>query len=135
MGAMVKTPMTRTEACQILNIEEVGEGTEPVDYNEVLERFEVLFEKNSIENAGSFYLRSKIYFAKEHLMMDWPEDLNVSKFDGNGDGTVDAEAEAEAAPEETADNEKGKSTTTDSTKEDASDAKAGEKDPKHPNKQ
>ena len=33
MGAMVKTPMTREEACEILNIEDIGEGTEPVDYN------------------------------------------------------------------------------------------------------
>ena len=124
--------MTRTEACQILNIDEAGEGTEPVDYKEVLERFEVLFEKNSVDNGGSFYLRSKIYFAKEHLMQDWPEDLNVTKFDGNGDGTVDAEAEAEAAHEETADNEKGKSSTD--SKEDESDAKK-EDEPKHPNKQ
>ena len=126
--------MTRTEACQILNIEEVGDGTEPVDYNVVLERFEVLFEKNSTANAGSFYLRSKIFFAKEHLMQDWPEELNVSKFDGNGDGTVDAEAEAEAAPEETADNEKGEK-STDSKTEDKDGKKADDEEPKHPNKQ
>ena len=81
MGAMVKTPMTRTEACQILNIEEVADPKEPVCHNEVIERFEILFDKNSVENGGSFYLRSKVFFAKEHLMLDWPTDLNVSKFD------------------------------------------------------
>ena len=33
MGAIAKTPMTRTEACQILNIEESDElATEPVDH-------------------------------------------------------------------------------------------------------
>ena len=74
--------MTRTEACQILNIEESDElATEPVDHVQIMERFEILFEKNSIENGGSFYIRSKIFFAKEHLMQDWPKELNVSKFD------------------------------------------------------
>ena len=104
MGAMVKTPMTRTEACQILNIEDVAaaagdQATEPVDYKQVIERFETLFEKNSETNGGSFYVRSKIYFAKEHLMMDWPAELNVSKFDqdasGSGAGGADNQAEAE----------------------------------------
>ena len=46
-----------------------------------MERFEILFEKNSVEKGGSFYIRSKIFFAKEHLMQDWPKELNVSKFD------------------------------------------------------
>ena len=44
-----------------------------------MERFDKLFEKNSTENSGSFYVRSKIFFAKEHLMQDWPAELNVSK--------------------------------------------------------
>ena len=80
MGAMVKTPMTRAEACQILNIEDVN-PEEPVSHTDVIERFEVLFEKNSMDNGGSFYIRSKVFFAKEHLMQDWPAELNVSKFD------------------------------------------------------
>ena len=84
MGAMAKTPMTRTEACQILNIEETN-AEEPICHNEVIDRFEVLYEKNSVENGGSFYLRSKVFFAKEHLMQDWPEELNVSKFDNEDD--------------------------------------------------
>jgi len=36
MGAIVKTPMTRAEACQILNIEDKV-ATEPVDYKEIME--------------------------------------------------------------------------------------------------
>ena len=40
MGSLVKTPMTRSEACQILSIElsEAEEAsTEPVDHNQVME--------------------------------------------------------------------------------------------------
>ena len=74
MGALIKTPMTRTEACQILNIEEIDSANgeeaqnEPIDHKLIMERFDILFEKNSAEKGGSFYIRSKIFFAKEHLM-------------------------------------------------------------------
>ena len=44
-----------------------------------MERFDILFEKNAAEKGGSFYIRSKIFFAKEHLMQDWPPELNVSQ--------------------------------------------------------
>ena len=60
-----------------------------------LQRFETLFEKNAVDNGGSFYIRSKIFFAKEHLMQDWPAELNVSKFDNEGGA-----AEGEQPPEE-----------------------------------
>ena len=94
MGAIAKTPMTRTEACQILNIEESDElATEPVDHIQIMERFEILFEKNSVDNGGSFYIRSKIFFAKEHLMQDWPAELNVSKFDETQDKASDENSE------------------------------------------
>ena len=87
LGAIVKTPMTRAEACQILNITEPeGEEEEnlPVDHLEVMERYDILAEKNSGTKGGSFYVRSKIFFAKEHLMQDWPAELNVSKVDVEG---------------------------------------------------
>ena len=45
-----------------------------------MERFNNLFEKNLPEKGGSFYLQSKIYFAKEFLMQDFPVELNESKF-------------------------------------------------------
>jgi len=44
----------------------------------IMSRFDILSEKNSVEKGGSFYLRSKIYFAKEHLMQEYPADLNTS---------------------------------------------------------
>ena len=37
MGAIVKTPMTRTEALEILNIEDTKEPTEPIDHTEIIE--------------------------------------------------------------------------------------------------
>ena len=96
---MVKTPMTRVEACQILNIQDsASEAGEPVDYQQVLERFEILFEKNAPENGGSFYIRSKIFFAKEHLMQDWPAELNITKFDKEGEqGGAQEDESAQAA--------------------------------------
>ena len=78
MGALVNTPMTRSEALKILDIE--AELDEELDHVNVMERFDTLFEKNLPENGGSFYIQSKIYFAKQHLMMDFPEELNDSKF-------------------------------------------------------
>ena len=42
------------------------------------------------DKGGSFYLQSKIYFAKEHIMQDFPSDLNVSKFNPSDDGAGDA---------------------------------------------
>jgi mitochondrial import inner membrane translocase subunit TIM16 len=88
MGSMITTPMTREEALQILNIEkaaEVDESAEPVENpnqeaEHVMERFEHLFEKNMPERGGSFYIQSKVYFAKEFLMQDFPIDLNQSKY-------------------------------------------------------
>ena len=66
--------MTRDEALKILNIEEdVEEG---LDHKQVLERFETIYEKNKIDKGGSFYLQSKAYFAKEHLMKDFEPELN-----------------------------------------------------------
>ena len=123
MGAMIKTPMTREEACLILNIDDIGDPAEPVDYKKVLERFEILFEKNSVENQGSFYIRSKIFFAKEHLMMDWPKELNVTKFDQvespmDEDKSEAEKQEAQSAGEQTA-NAKSKT----------------DRENKHPNKQ
>ena len=43
-----------------------------------VQRFEKIFEKNNPEKGGSFYLQSKVYFAKEHLMQDFPPEFNKS---------------------------------------------------------
>lgn len=75
MGSMIKTPMTREEAIQILNIEMTVDKPVP-EPEKVMERFETLFEKNLPEKGGSFYIQSKVYFAKEFLMQDFPLELN-----------------------------------------------------------
>ena len=69
--------MNRTEAMEILMVEESGEGKE-LDHQQIMARFNTLMEKNNLEKGGSFYLQSKIYFAKEHLMADFPKELNES---------------------------------------------------------
>ena len=78
--------MTREEACKILSL---PEEEEELAGEEVMDRFNTLFEKNLSEKGGSFYLQSKIYFAKEFLMQDFPPEMNVSKF--NPDGSAQGE--------------------------------------------
>ena len=75
MGMLAGRPMTRSEAIQILELaeEEAKESDdefaqETIDPKDIMDRFDVLIEKNQIEKGGSFYIQSKIYWAKEHLM-------------------------------------------------------------------
>ena len=76
MGAIVNRPMTKEEACKILEIE--AEIDDEMDHKVIMERFDTLFEKNLPEKGGSFYIQSKIYFAKQHLMMDFPSEFDES---------------------------------------------------------
>ena len=145
MGSLIKTPMTRAEASQILNIDDPEERhSEPIDHAEIMERFDLLFEKNSVEKGGSFYLRSKIFFAKEHLMQDWPAELNVSKVMDGAQGSEAEEAKAaeeekqspEAEAEKESESAAGATSSTEGAKEDENKASAKEKDDfQHPNKQ
>ena len=81
---MIKVPMTREEALLILNIQpptDPAEEYDPTkDYKKVMERFETLFEKNQPDKGGSFYIQSKLYFAKEFLMQDFPIEYNKSQY-------------------------------------------------------
>ncbi len=52
-----------------------------------MERFDLLFEKNLPEKGGSFYIQSKLYFAKEFLMQDFPTEFNQSKFNPGSSGS------------------------------------------------
>jgi import inner membrane translocase subunit TIM16 len=84
--------MTREEACKILNVEEVAE-LDPAEIMKVnhtpflyiMQRFEILIAKNDLSKGGSFYIQSKIYFAKEQLMQDFSADLNTSKYNPGSD--------------------------------------------------
>ena len=62
-----------------------------------VQRFEKIFEKNNPEKGGSFYLQSKVYFAKEHLMQDFPPEFNKSQYNPNPET---AEKQEEAPKEE-----------------------------------
>jgi mitochondrial import inner membrane translocase subunit TIM16 len=93
MGSMITTPMTREEALQILNIPKESEQPN-IEPDKVMERFETLIEKNQSERGGSFYIQSKIYFAKEFLMQDFPTELNKSKFNP---GEAPQQSESEKA--------------------------------------
>jgi mitochondrial import inner membrane translocase subunit TIM16 len=50
------------EACKILDLEAAGLSKDKVD-----KKFDYLFEVNSKEKSGSFYLQSKVYRASERL--------------------------------------------------------------------
>ena len=77
--------MTREEAMMILGIaeeEEVkddeGNRVEGLDPEVIMQRFDTLIEKNQLDKGGSFYIQSKVYWAKQQLMQDHPAELNKS---------------------------------------------------------
>eukprot|EP00344_Euplotes_crassus_P007417 CAMPEP_0197004676 /NCGR_PEP_ID=MMETSP1380-20130617/24810_1 /TAXON_ID=5936 /ORGANISM="Euplotes crassus, Strain CT5" /LENGTH=104 /DNA_ID=CAMNT_0042423545 /DNA_START=1 /DNA_END=316 /DNA_ORIENTATION=+ len=87
---MMNAPMTREESVKILGIEKTIENIQDdVDPQIIMDRFEEMF----VNNESSFYLQSKVYFAKEFLMQDHPVELNVSKYNPDQDGGEEAEAE------------------------------------------
>ena len=95
---MMTTPLTRDESIKILGIEsKVTNIKDDIDPQAIMERFEELFSRNDPEKGGSFYLQSKIYFAKEFLMQDHPVELNISKFNPTEDAGDEKEEEV---PEE-----------------------------------
>lgn len=55
--------LTVDEACKILGIEK-----NEVTKDQVGKKYDYLFDINSKEKSGSFYLQSKVYRAKERLM-------------------------------------------------------------------
>lgn len=70
-----------------------------------MERFDTMMEKNSGDHQ-SFYLQSKIYFAKEFFMQDHPAELNDSKFNPTDQDEKSAKEEEETAEEEEVQEEK-----------------------------
>ncbi|CAH2445743.1 TIM23 complex subunit [Komagataella phaffii CBS 7435] len=60
--AVRDTGISLDEACKILDVQPKG-----LDNTKIQEKYNYLFDINSKENGGSFYLQSKIYRAKERL--------------------------------------------------------------------
>ena len=78
----------------VKGLEKLGkEGMAVIHYKKVMERFDILFEKNLPEKGGSFYIQSKLYFAKEFLMQDYPVEYNQSKFNPGSSGQAEAKPE------------------------------------------
>ena len=65
-----------------------------------MDRFDSLIEKNQVNKGGSFYIQSKIYWAKQHLMQDFPTELNLSQWNPEGHGKKAMEKEADEGQEE-----------------------------------
>lgn len=57
--------MTLDEACKVLNVKPPAGGQANVQ--EVLERYQRLFDANDPKKGGSFYLQSKVVRAKERF--------------------------------------------------------------------
>ena len=73
---LIITPMTRTEALQILNLHEA----EKIEAAQIISQFEKFVEANEPSKGGSFYIQNKVYYAKEFLIKDFPPSENVSRF-------------------------------------------------------
>lgn len=80
--------MNRDEAFKILNF---NENTNPTPA-EIMKRFEKMYIDNNPKAGGSFYLQTKIYFAKEFLMSGYKE-FNKSKFNPGENTEKTQEAE------------------------------------------
>ena len=98
---MMTNPMTREESVRILGIENtINDIKDDIDPKLIMDKFDDLFARNDPEKGGSFYLQSKIYFAKEFLMQDFPPELNISKFNPAEDaGESDEEKKSEESSE------------------------------------
>ena len=71
-----------------------------MDPKEIMDRFDVLIEKNQIEKGGSFYIQSKIYWAKEHLMQEFPKEENQSVWNPESQGKKAMDKEEEMPKDE-----------------------------------
>lgn len=91
VGAVLKTSRSGIpvdDARKILNVKE--DATE----DEVIERFEKLFDNNSKENGGSFYIQSKVFRAHESLLEDIRRRGMAKEDSGDGDDLPKAPPDA-----------------------------------------
>jgi import inner membrane translocase subunit TIM16 len=76
-------PITKEEAYNILGFKDKQKVT-PQD---IIKKFDHLYESNGPEKGGSLYLQAKIYHARQHLMKEFSPIYNTSKFDNPKDQT------------------------------------------------
>lgn len=81
--------ITLDESCKILNIE--PNNSDSLNLDNINKRFNYLFDVNSKEKGGSFYLQSKIYRAAERLKWELKQrELRETsaKANNNAEGTT-----------------------------------------------
>lgn len=66
--SLAASGLTLDEACKILNVSPPKGGK--ADLEQVMERFQRLFDLNKPEQGGSFYLQSKVLRARERIEME-----------------------------------------------------------------
>jgi import inner membrane translocase subunit TIM16 len=92
LNNLISTPMTKEEAMKILSLKE-DQLKEPA---QIMEQFEKYMMANDPEKGGSFYIQNKIYYSKELLMKNYPEQ-NISKYNPDyvePEGTKEDEAKS-----------------------------------------
>lgn len=65
---MINTPMNEEEAIKILNVDVELEQEKKLDY--ILQKYVKLFNKNNLTIGGSPYIQSKVFNAKQFLMVN-----------------------------------------------------------------
>ncbi|KAI9140089.1 Pam16-domain-containing protein, partial [Paraphysoderma sedebokerense] len=91
-----KTGLTLSEASQILNANNISSSSK----EEILKKYEHLFNANDPGKGGSFYLQSKVYRALERLEMEWAEEeskkIEMGKAEAK-DGNANSNNQSESA--------------------------------------
>jgi import inner membrane translocase subunit TIM16 len=99
---ILNTPLTREEALRILNLK--SDQAKP---DTIMQQFDKYMEANDPEKGGSFYIQNKVYYAKEFLMQDFENELNISKFNPDMENRPPSEDSMEGKEEDNDKEENG----------------------------
>ena len=96
---LIADRMRLDEARKILSVEtKETAGVDPLEYGKLINsRYEHLYNTNSVEHGGSFYLQSKIYRAKEVIEEDFKKRHGISLAPGVFKPTPSPAAAADSA--------------------------------------
>ena len=73
--------MTLDEACKILQVKPPNPKTGLADMEDVYDRFKKLFDANTPQEGGSFYLQSKILRARERIEAEVRPAMEKAEFE------------------------------------------------------
>ena len=77
MTKSIYYPLNKAEACKILGFKETAKPTA----EQIMSKYDKLYENNKPIHGGSIYLQAKIHHAKELLMKGHNSTLNKSVHD------------------------------------------------------